>query len=468
MRKELLTALEELDFKEPTEVQAKAIPAIMEGNDVVVRSKTGSGKTAAFMLPILQASQPRERGVFALIVLPTRELALQIDGVARKLGKHSGIKTAVVYGGVSIGPQAERIRHGANVIIGTPGRLIDLMNRDLLRLDNVRFLVLDEADIMLDMGFIEDVEFIIDSAPKEKQVLLFSATIGGHLKDIIRRHMKGGVNISIGAEDENAVSTIDNTYTVVGSSAKFSTLLAYIDQMKPRKSIVFTKTQRSADLLHRILKGQGLNPVVLHGGITQARREVAIGAFRGKNDGIMIATNVAARGIDIVDISDIINFDAPDDPTVYIHRVGRSARMGRDGRAFTILGFDQQGLVGAIERTGIRMRKISVDTKKYADVNFGPYISQSSYGGRESGRFPRGGDRGGGRFGDRGGGRFGDRGGGRPFNRSRSSGGRSSYNERSERSASSQRYGSNEQHRGERHPSGGRRTDRRHTRDSER
>ncbi|MCL5440784.1 MAG: DEAD/DEAH box helicase [Candidatus Marsarchaeota archaeon] len=458
LKKELLTALEELNFKEPTEVQAKAIPAIMEGNDVVVRSRTGSGKTAAFMLPILQAAQPREKGVFALIVLPTRELALQIDSVARKLSKFSGIKTAIVYGGVSLGPQAERIRHGANVVIGTPGRLIDLMNRDLLRLDNVRFLVLDEADIMLDMGFIEDVEFIIDSAPKEKQVLLFSATIGGHLKNIIKKHMKNGVNISIGAEDENAVSTIDNTYTVVGSSAKFSTLLAYIDQLKPRKSIIFTKTQRSADLLYRILKGQGHNPIVLHGGITQARREVAIGAFRGKGEGIMIATNVASRGIDIVDISDIINFDAPDDPTVYIHRVGRSARMGRDGRAFTILGFDQQGLVGAIERTGIKMRKISVDAKKFSEVNFGPYIGQSSHSGRDSGR-PAYGERGGGRYGDRGGGRFSGGRGGRPQYGDR---------DRSERSASSQRYGSNNGHRGERRFGGGRRPDKRHGRDEER
>lgn len=375
--KGVLEALDELKFSEPTEVQEQTIPFVLHGKDVVVRSKTGSGKTAAFTIPIMQLLE-QHSGVGALIVAPTRELALQIERVARMVGRHTQIRTTVVYGGVSTRPQSDRIREGANIVVGTPGRIIDLMERGDLDLKGIRFLVLDEADIMLDMGFIDDIKYIIESTPDNKQTMLFSATMPDKIKEIARGYMRSPVDISVGGEEELAVTTVKNLYTVVDNSSKFSTLLGYLDSYKPRKSLIFARTQRSADILYRILKDQGYQPVILHGGITQAKREMAMGAFRKMANGMLIATNVAARGIDIVDISDIINFDAPDEPTVYIHRIGRSARMGREGRAFTIFSRDQHGMIGAIERfAGVRLEKIEVDNRKFSRVNYGEYIRKA-------------------------------------------------------------------------------------------
>lgn len=394
LKKEIMEALSELKFDEPTEVQEKAIPLALQGKDLVVRSKTGSGKTAAFAIPIMQVLGHEDRGVRALIVAPTRELALQIEHVIRKIGRTTRLKTTVVYGGVSTRPQSDRIREGANIVVGTPGRIIDLMERGDLDLKRIKFLVLDEADIMLDMGFIDDIKYIIESTPEEKQTMLFSATIPSKIKEIARGYMRGSVEVSVGGEEELAVTSIENLYTVVDNSSKFSTLLAYLDHFKPKKSVIFARTQRSADILYRIVKDQGFMPVVLHGGITQAKREIAMAQFRKSPEGMLIATNVAARGIDIIDISDIINFDAPDEPTVYIHRIGRSARMGRNGRAFTIFTRDQHGLIGAIERfAGVHMEKVNVDNKKFAHINFGEYI-RSSRGGNERGPSRRWGDRG--------------------------------------------------------------------------
>ena len=383
--KEIIDALNELKFSNPTEVQERAIPMVLQGKDIVVRSKTGSGKTAAFAIPIMQLLK-HPRGACALIVAPTRELALQIEGVVRRVGKYTDIRTTVVYGGVSTRPQADRIRDGANVVVGTPGRIIDLMERGDLDLRGIKFLVLDEADIMLDMGFIDDIKYIIESTPESKQTMLFSATMPEKIKEIARGYMRNPVDIGVGGEEELAVNTVKNLYTVVDNSSKFSTLLGYLDHYKPRKSVIFSRTQRSADILHRILRDQGYTPVILHGGITQARREAAMGSFRRMDNGMLIATNVAARGIDIVDISDIINFDAPDEPTVYIHRIGRSARMGREGRAFTIFSRDQNGMVGAIERfAGVKLEKIEVDNRKFNRINYGEYIRRS----REYGDRPR-------------------------------------------------------------------------------
>lgn len=373
----ILEALNELKFSEPTEVQEQTIPLVLHGKDTVVRSKTGSGKTAAFTIPIMQLLE-QHKGVGALIVAPTRELALQIEHVARQVGRHTRIRTVVVYGGVSTRPQSDRIREGANIVVGTPGRIIDLMERGDLDLKGIRFLVLDEADIMLDMGFIDDIKYIIESTPDNKQTMLFSATMPDKIKEIARGYMREPVDISVGGEEELAVTTVKNLYTVVDNSSKFSTLLGYMDNYKPRKSLIFARTQRSADILYRILRDQGYQPVILHGGITQAKREIAIGAFRKMDNGVLIATNVAARGIDIIDISDIINFDAPDEPTVYIHRIGRSARMGREGRAFTIFSRDQHGMIGAIERfAGVRLEKIDVDNRKFGRINYGDYIRKA-------------------------------------------------------------------------------------------
>ncbi|MEM0154505.1 MAG: DEAD/DEAH box helicase [Methanothrix sp.] len=382
LKAEIKKALGEMGFTNPTEVQVEAIPYALEGKDLIVRSKTGSGKTGAFAIPILDmlVQQPSKSGVHALVIAPTRELAIQISDVFTKIGKYTHIRNAIVYGGVSINPQADKIRSGASVVIGTPGRIIDLMERGMLDLSKIKFLVLDEADIMLEMGFIDDIKYIIENMPEKKQMMLFSATMPNRIKEVAYEYMHDIKNIEVGGEEELAVKKIQNIYSLVSKSSKFSALLAYLDEYKPKKAIVFSKTQRNTETLYRILSDNGFKPILLHGGITQAKREIALNRFRHVDGGLLIATNVAARGLDIVDVSDVINFDSPDEPAIYIHRVGRSARMGREGRAFTIVQRDEQPFIYAVEKfAGIKFKMINLDLDKFKNVNFGKYFSSSEH-----------------------------------------------------------------------------------------
>ena len=257
LKKEIMEALRELKFDEPTEVQEKAIPLALQGKDLVVRSKTGSGKTAAFAIPIMQILSHEDRGVKALIVAPTRELALQIEHVIRKIGRTTRLKTTVVYGGVSTRPQSDRIREGASIIVGTPGRIIDLMERGDLDLKRIKFLILDEADIMLDMGFIDDIKYIIESTPEEKQTMLFSATIPQKIKEIARGYMRGPVEVSVGGEEELAVTSIENLYTVVDNSSKFSTLLAYPRPLQAKEIVDIRKDPEKRGHIVQDSKGPG-------------------------------------------------------------------------------------------------------------------------------------------------------------------------------------------------------------------
>ncbi len=386
---EIIRALKEMGFVKPTEVQELTIPIALEGKDIIVRSKTGSGKTAAFAIPIIE--KVNTPGPQALVIAPTRELALQIEDVFKKIGKYSHSHTAIVYGGVSINPQAERVRRGANVIVGTPGRIIDLMERGMLDFRNIKFLVLDEADIMLEMGFIDDIKYIIEKLPEKRQMMLFSATMPRKIKEVAYEYMHEMKTLEVGGEEEFAVKQIENIYTIVNRSYKFSILLGYLEHYKPKKAIIFSKTQRSTEVIYHVLKDNGFNPVMLHGGMTQVKREYAMQDFRNSPTGILIATNVAARGIDIVDISDVINFDEPDDPSVYLHRTGRSARMGREGRAFTMVERQDSDLIYAIEKfAGIKFRRIEVDTSKFSNINFGKYFGSRREDEEGGSRFRRG------------------------------------------------------------------------------
>lgn len=363
----LLKNLVRMGFETPTEVQSKAIPPIMEGKDIVVRSKTGSGKTGAFLIPILNATSGK-RGITSLIITPTRELALQVYGVAQEMGKGLNVNATPVYGGVSIENQIRKIRNGANMIVGTPGRIIDLMRRKVLSFRNLNYLVLDEADIMLDMGFIENIEFIISETPETKQVLLFSATIPGRILDLSKKYMKDPEYIRLGKEKDITVSSIFNTFAVNYNGNKVSTLLAYVDEYTPNKAIIFTEQKRDAAALGEILADNGLNPVVIHGDLTQAQREKALSEFRNGTK-FLVATNVAARGLDISNISDIINFDAPREPEIYVHRVGRSARMGKEGKAFTIIDQGDEDIISSIEDSlKIRMSALRVNEEAFAGV----------------------------------------------------------------------------------------------------
>ncbi len=397
VKPEIVEALKRLNITEPTDVQREAIPLMLKGLDVIARAKTGTGKTLAFLVPILErmSSLPKGRA-HVLVLAPTRELALQTAETAEKLVGRS-LSVVTVYGGASINVQMDKLDRGADIVVGTPGRIIDLMDRGALNFDEVRFLVLDEADIMLDMGFIEDIEYILARTPDEKQTMLCSATMPRRIIEISKRHMHDPQYVSVGEEEDITVNSIKHLYSMAHGATKFHMLLAYIEQYKPKKGIIFLQTQRGADLVHDFLKKQNIDVILMHGGMTQATRERGLHRFKG-GARFLIATNVASRGLDIKDVTDVINFDVPDSPYVYVHRVGRSARMGKDGRAFTIVSRDQIGAIDAIEHeANIKMEKIFLETKDYEHIRVFP--EREGFGGR---RDDRHGDRG--HYGQRGGG----------------------------------------------------------------
>ncbi len=373
----LKKSLSLMKFTEPTEIQEKAIPVVLSGKDVIIRSKTGSGKTAAYLLPVLNAIEKMKgRSIKAIIVLPTRELALQTYRVATRLGKPSNIKSTMVYGGASISRQIDELP-GSDIVVGTPGRILDLHNQGYLKLDHVKYLVLDEADLMLDMGFIDDIKKIISYTSEDRQTILLSATLPSEVKTMAKNFMKSPEFVSAGGE-EAIPESIQHLYTMSEKFDKFSTLMSYIHNYDSRKAIVFVKTQRSGDLLNLILSRSGFNNILIHGGMKQHARERSINDFRHMDAGILVATNVAARGLDIPNITDIINFDAPDSTETYAHRVGRSGRMGKNGRAMTIFDADQKSLIQSIQRRNkIKMEKIDVNLEtEYTDINYGHLIAQ--------------------------------------------------------------------------------------------
>ncbi len=284
------------------------------------------------------------------MIVPTRELALQVSEVAKRIGSVYKKRVTTVYGGASMVVQINSLRNGSNIIVGTPGRILDLIERGELNLKSIRYVVLDEADIMLDMGFIDDIELILSHTPKSRQTLLFSATMPSEIMELAAKHMRRDLrNIRIGAEDKEIVENVSHLYGVVEQDNKFAMLMAYFQQYKPRKSIIFTNTKRMADIIADTMRNNGLSVSLLHGGKSQAERERALDSFKNGQD-ILVATNVAARGLDIPEVTDIINYDAPDDPVAYIHRVGRSARMGKEGRAFTIINDTQKTLIMEIKK----------------------------------------------------------------------------------------------------------------------
>ncbi len=367
LKSEILKSLDEMNFTSPTEVQEKAIPLSLDGHDLIVRSKTGTGKTGAFLIPILQKTEPGNR-MSSLVILPTRELALQVYNVSTKMTANSNVKSVVVYGGAGIEPQIKQLRRNPSIVIGTPGRIIDLMKRGELDLSEIKFLVLDEADVMLDLGFIEDIEYIISKCPKQKQSMLFSATIPNEILKLTKRFMKNPEFLKVGAQEQMTVNTISHSYAISNGSRKVPALLAYINEYNPTKSIIFAETKRGADRLYKVLAQEGYNATVIHGDLTQAQREKSLSEFRNGSR-FLIATNVAARGLDIDDVSDVINFDLPNEPFVYVHRVGRSARMGNTGSAFTIVDESELNEIKQIERAiNIHMMRIELNQDPYNDV----------------------------------------------------------------------------------------------------
>ncbi len=333
LQPELAKAFEEMGFLEFTDIQKKTIPLIQQGKDVIGQSFTGSGKTAAFGFPILEKTM-HNNGLQVLILVPTRELCEQVTTEMRKFAKHKRMNIIAVYGGVSISPQMSQLRN-ADIVVATPGRMLDHLERGTAKLNNVRVLVLDEADKMFEMGFIEDVKKIISQIPKERQTLLFSATISHQVQEIVKNYMKNPEKIKVQSYVDKE-KLVQHFYSV-NSRDKFSLLVHILRHESPGLTIIFCATRNRVDALGKNLYKQGIEAQVLHGGLTQNRRKQAIDMFHGKKADILVASDVAARGLDIKNVSHIINYDIPKTSKEYIHRIGRTARAGTEGKVISLL-----------------------------------------------------------------------------------------------------------------------------------
>jgi ATP-dependent RNA helicase DeaD len=330
-------SLEEMGFENPTPIQKEAIPLALEGHDIVGQAQTGTGKTAAFGIPIIEKISPRERGVKAIILTPTRELAIQVAHELSLIGKNKGISAYPIYGGVSIERQVNILKRGKNqIIVGTPGRVKDLINRGILILDRVRFAVLDEADQMLDMGFIEDIEEILSKTPKEKQTLLFSATMPYEIRKLIDKYLKSGYRtIKIGKS--LITPKVHQRIIFVKSEDKLKALEKILKENEETSTIVFVKTKRDAADIEKELQKRGINARAIHGDLSQRQRENVMKAFKDGRVKTLVATDVAARGIDIKDVGLVINYELPENPESYVHRIGRTGRAGREGTAISLV-----------------------------------------------------------------------------------------------------------------------------------
>ncbi len=337
---EILRSIKELGFESLFPIQAQAIIPLLEGKDVIGQAQTGTGKTAAFGIPMVQRLNREIRGVQGLILVPTRELAVQVAENMASFAKYARVKVLAVYGGESINKQIHALSSGVQIVVGTPGRLIDLMERRVLNLGTVKMVVLDEADRMLDMGFIQDIEFILSKTPYERQTSLFSATIEQSVMRICNKYMKNPQKILV-SKDEIALTQMKQYYTVVNQHGKFDTLCDIIGSEGVNKAIVFCRTRRETSRLSDQLYRKGFRTQALHAGFTQAQRDRAINDFRCDRLSLLIATDVAARGLDIEGITHIINYDVPMDPPVYFHRIGRTARKGEEGTAITLVSYGE-------------------------------------------------------------------------------------------------------------------------------
>ncbi|KMM38641.1 DEAD/DEAH box helicase [Guptibacillus hwajinpoensis] len=332
---EVRKAVLELGFKEPTPIQEKALEPILEGRDIIGQAQTGTGKTAAFGIPIIEKVK-KVGGPEAIILTPTRELAMQVAIELQKLSKHKGLNVLAVYGGEPIYHQIRALKKGVHIVVGTPGRMLDHLKRKTLRTDNVHTAVLDEADEMLDMGFIDDIELIFKQLPVQRQSLLFSATIPAPIRKLSGKYLKNPLTISVSKGDVTA-DTVEQVYYRTFESDKFDTLCRVIENEEIRLGIIFTKTKKGASQLTESLKKRGYRGEELHGDLTQQQRSKVMNLFRRSQINFLVATDIAARGIDVAHVSHVINYDIPEDPERYVHRIGRTGRAGNKGIALTLV-----------------------------------------------------------------------------------------------------------------------------------
>ena len=347
---EIERAVRDEGYETPTPIQEGAIPGILAGRDLIGCAQTGTGKTAAFTLPILHRLRTGTRGrLRALILTPTRELALQVREALRVYGRHLRLDSAVVHGGVGLEPQQQRLRRGVDILVATPGRLLDLMQRGNVDFRCLEVLVLDEADRMLDMGFIRDVRRIVAALPSRRQTLLFSATMPDEIRRLAREILRDPVNVEVAPRRSAPARGVRQTLLPVASVRKRE-LMAHLLETEARGlTLVFTRTKHGANKLARHLEGRGHAVAVLHGNRSQAQRTKALDAFRGKRTRVMVATDIAGRGIDVEDISHVVNYDLPNVPEDYVHRIGRTARAGATGDALSLVSPEDHPHVRGIE-----------------------------------------------------------------------------------------------------------------------
>jgi ATP-dependent RNA helicase DeaD len=360
LSKKVHHAISDMGFEEPSPIQAEAIPLLMEGLDVIGQAQTGTGKTAAFGIPIMEKLNPRFRATQALILTPTRELAIQVAEEITKIGKYKEVRTLAIYGGQSIERQITALRRGVQVVVGTPGRLLDHLRRNTLRLDNLRMVVLDEADEMLDMGFIDDIEAILRATPEERQTLLFSATMPDEIRRLSRRYLKDPKILSV-SRDELTVPLIEQVYYEVREHGKLDGLCRVLDTSEVSLAIIFCRTKRGVDELVASLEARGYQAEGLHGDLTQIQRNRVMKKFREGGVEILVATDVAARGLDIENVSHVINYDIPQDPESYVHRIGRTGRAGKTGMAISFIvprEYRQLRLIEKMINTRIKKQKL--------------------------------------------------------------------------------------------------------------
>ncbi|SHE41501.1 ATP-dependent RNA helicase DeaD [Seinonella peptonophila] len=359
---EILRGIHSLGFEEPSPIQVRCIPPVLVGDDVIGQAQTGPGKTAAFGIPILENIDTDKNFVQSLILAPTRELAIQVSEELRRIGRSKRVRTLSIYGGQAIGRQVKALQQGVHVVVGTPGRLLDHLRRGTLQVDRVRTIVLDEADEMLDMGFIDDIEAVMNFLPNRQQMLLFSATMPPAIRNLANKYMRSPKYITV-SHGEVTAPIIQQVYYRVLENFKVDALCRILDSEEGELSIIFCRTKKGVDELTESLQARGYLAGGLHGDLAQQQRDRVMNAFRQSEIELLIATDVAARGIDVGSVSHVINFDIPQDVESYVHRIGRTGRAGREGVALTLVTPREMKQLRLIEKEiGSRLRARELPT----------------------------------------------------------------------------------------------------------
>ena len=386
VKPEIVKALQEMGITAPTLIQEKAIPPIMAGHDLIGMSRTGSGKTAAFGIPLLEKIVPR-KGIQVLIIVPIRELAVQISQELRKFGKYLHPSIATIYGGVGIGPQIDQMSR-ADIVVGTPGRLLDHLQRNTIDLSHITCAVLDEADKMVEMGFIEDIENILNCMPKKKQVLLFGATISDEIEHLKNKYMHEPIIAQ--AEAHVKPELLEQFYYNVPQHEKFSLLVHLLKKEQIERAIIFCSTRSTVEILTKNLRAQGIQAEMMHGKLTQNRRLSVIDNFHRGRPNVLVASAVAARGLDIKDVTHIFNYDLSQDPQEYVHRIGRTARAGEAGKAITLLGPRDYDAFSSILNRHRNMKVQELPLEEFPRLQFQARSHDTGGGRFGSGGFNRG------------------------------------------------------------------------------